>query len=61
MSLVVFAPTIPVPERAKTVHALDHAATVMGSLYIYLYEGLNRRASKNLVRSLFFFVSMKMA
>jgi hypothetical protein len=27
--------TIPVFERAKTVHTLDHAATVIGSLAIY--------------------------
>jgi hypothetical protein len=28
-----FEPTIPVLERAKTVHALDRAATVIGSSY----------------------------
>jgi hypothetical protein len=28
---VVFEPTIPAFERAKTVHALDRAATVIGS------------------------------
>jgi hypothetical protein len=28
-----FVPTIPVFERAKTVHALDCAATVIGPLY----------------------------
>jgi hypothetical protein len=27
---VGFEPTIPVFERAKTVHACDHAATVIG-------------------------------
>jgi hypothetical protein len=32
MPLVGFEPTIPVFERAKTVHALDRAATVIGSL-----------------------------
>jgi hypothetical protein len=31
MSKVGFEPTIPVFERAKTVHALDRAATVIGS------------------------------
>jgi hypothetical protein len=36
MPLVRFEPTTPVFERAKTVHALDHAATVIG-----LYD--NRR------------------
>jgi hypothetical protein len=30
MHRVEFEPTIPVFERAKTVHALDHAATVIG-------------------------------
>jgi hypothetical protein len=30
MSRVDFERTIPVFERAKTVHALDHAATVIG-------------------------------
>jgi hypothetical protein len=30
MSRVRFEPTIPVFERAKTVHALDRAATVIG-------------------------------
>jgi hypothetical protein len=30
MSLVGFEPTTPVFERAKTVHALDRAATVIG-------------------------------
>jgi hypothetical protein len=27
-----FEPTIPALERAKTIHALDHAATVIGAL-----------------------------
>jgi hypothetical protein len=30
MPRVGFEPTIPVFERAKAVHALDHAATVIG-------------------------------
>jgi hypothetical protein len=30
MPLVGFEPTIPVFQRAKTVHALDRAATVIG-------------------------------
>jgi hypothetical protein len=33
MPQVGFEPTVPVFERAKTVHALDHAATVLGSYY----------------------------
>jgi hypothetical protein len=33
MPRVEFEPTIPVFERAKTVHALDRAATVIGLLY----------------------------
>jgi hypothetical protein len=32
MLRVGFEPTIPVLERAKTVHALDLAATVIGEL-----------------------------
>jgi hypothetical protein len=32
MPLVGFEPTIPVLERAKIVHALDRAATVIGEV-----------------------------
>jgi hypothetical protein len=32
MPLVGFEPTIPVFERAKTVHTLDRVATVIGSI-----------------------------
>jgi hypothetical protein len=32
MSRAGFEPTIPALERAKTVHALDRAATVIGGL-----------------------------
>jgi hypothetical protein len=35
-----FEPTVPVFERAKTVHVLDRAATVIGSLYMYLLQTL---------------------
>jgi hypothetical protein len=38
MSWVGSEPTIPVLERAKTVHALDRAATVIGELKYYLQE-----------------------
>jgi hypothetical protein len=34
MPLVGLEPTIPVIEQAKTVHALDRAATVIGSINI---------------------------
>jgi hypothetical protein len=34
MPEVGFEPTIPVSERAKTVHAVDRAATVTGNLVI---------------------------
>jgi hypothetical protein len=37
MRQVAFEPTIPVLERAKTVHALDRAATVIGKLYLYIF------------------------
>jgi hypothetical protein len=33
MPRVGFEPTIPVFERAKTVHALDRAATVIGNAF----------------------------
>jgi hypothetical protein len=35
MSCVEFEPTIRVFERAKMIHALDRAATVIGSLILY--------------------------
>jgi hypothetical protein len=37
MSRVGFEPTTPVLERAKTVHALDRAATVIGDAHVYFY------------------------
>jgi hypothetical protein len=37
MPLVGFEPTIPVSERAKTSHALDRAAIVIGYMYIMRY------------------------
>jgi hypothetical protein len=37
MPRVGFEPTIPVFERAKTIHALDRTATVIGSTYINGY------------------------
>jgi hypothetical protein len=40
MSRVKFEPTTPVFERAKAVHALDRAATVIGNpLYAWQYYG----------------------
>jgi hypothetical protein len=36
MPCVGFEPTIPAAERAKTVHALDPAASVAGRLFVYL-------------------------
>jgi hypothetical protein len=43
---------IPVFERAKTVHALDRAATVIGQGQLYLtityqQHGMGQRTSKN--------------
>jgi hypothetical protein len=35
MPQVAFEPTIPVFERAKTIHALDRAATVIGNSLNY--------------------------
>jgi hypothetical protein len=41
MPWVVFEPTIPASERAKTVHALDRSATVTGDNYEYLLVIIN--------------------
>jgi hypothetical protein len=38
MSRVGFEPTIPVFERAKTVHASDRAVTVIGCVVIYICD-----------------------
>jgi hypothetical protein len=44
MPLVGFEPTIPAFERAKTFHALDRAATVIGSdllgRYLISFSGI---------------------
>jgi hypothetical protein len=37
MPHVGFEPTIPMFEQAKTVHALDRAATVISLLNLYSY------------------------
>jgi hypothetical protein len=46
MHRVGFEPTTPVFERAKTVHALDRAATVIGEENAYntkfLWENIDR-------------------
>jgi hypothetical protein len=41
MPLMGFEPTIPVFERAKTVHALDSAASVICSFNSVLYASVN--------------------
>jgi hypothetical protein len=38
MFLVAFEPTTPVFERAKTVHVLDRAATVIGDVFNFSVE-----------------------
>jgi hypothetical protein len=38
MPVAGFEPTNPVFKRAKTVHALDRAATVTGSHHIYTFS-----------------------
>jgi hypothetical protein len=38
MPSVGFEPTIPVFERAKTIYALDRAATVIGMVLVYEYS-----------------------
>jgi hypothetical protein len=44
MPLVGFEPTIPVFERAKTFHALDCAATVIGTMYANTTKLCRRQA-----------------
>jgi hypothetical protein len=39
MTRVGFGPTIPEFERAKTVHALDLAATVIGAALFFSISG----------------------
>jgi hypothetical protein len=41
MPWVGFEPTIPVLQRAKTVHALDRAATVIGPDEMYMRQKMN--------------------
>jgi hypothetical protein len=43
MPCVGFEPTIPASERAKTVHALDRAATVI-SQYLHMEDGKSHAA-----------------
>jgi hypothetical protein len=43
MPWVGFELTIPVFERAKMVHALDRAATVIGPVFLYTNHNIFRR------------------
>jgi hypothetical protein len=43
MSRVGFEPTIPVFERAKTVHALERAATVIGTVAKFVLHTVHYR------------------
>jgi hypothetical protein len=45
MPQMEFEPTIPAFERAKTVHTLDRAATVIGKLTTYDYKVINKYRS----------------
>jgi hypothetical protein len=45
MPRVAFEPAIPVFERAKTVHALDRAATVIGRWYTNLIKSIQTESS----------------
>jgi hypothetical protein len=47
MPRVGFEPTIPVFERAKTVHALDGAATVIGEGITQLPQNSSRRGAQS--------------
>jgi hypothetical protein len=50
MPRVGFVPTIPAFERAKTVHALDRAATVIGSSCNYWSKAEEKKKSENIMR-----------
>jgi hypothetical protein len=50
MPKVDFEPTIPVFERAKTVHALDRAATVIGLFSVY-FTYIKKKIRNQLTRS----------
>jgi hypothetical protein len=53
MPSVRFEPTIPVLERAKTVHALGRAATVIGKWYIMNnWEDNDRQVTQEIPRLL---------
>jgi hypothetical protein len=43
MPQVRFEPTIPVFQRAKTVHAIDRAATVIGKNVLYILTAATGR------------------
>jgi hypothetical protein len=45
MPLAGFEPTIPVFKRAKAFHALDRAATMTGSIFLYVQPNRNQAAS----------------
>jgi hypothetical protein len=52
MPCVVFEPTIPASERAKTVHTLDRSATVTGlPFYLLLTLPLHRKAKGKVLHS----------
>jgi hypothetical protein len=46
---VRFEPTIPVFERAKTVHVLDRVATVIGGIVITRWKN-QRNSEKNVLQ-----------
>jgi hypothetical protein len=49
MSLVGLEPTIPVFERAKTIHVLDRASTVIGPCNLYNdARNVKRRCFQNI-------------
>jgi hypothetical protein len=48
---VGFEPTIPTSERAKTVHDLDRAATVIGAMWVWLYNKIMQTARRSHTKS----------
>jgi hypothetical protein len=57
MPRVGFEPTIPVFERAKTIHALDRAVTDIGCGFAWVWVILARRHQHNATMDLMTLIS----
>jgi hypothetical protein len=58
MPLAGFESTAPVFERAKTVHALDRAATVIGTEIIYPSRIMSHHFKELMLRLVFDFIKV---